>query len=507
MADEAKQDPNVVEKRETVEALDMTGKTMTRDTPLASIFDKIETGKGEGKSADEVIKEESIAPEQKKEEKKVEAQVEKKVEAQRTDLDKKLDEAQQKKDDAEEGSRAALNKTSEKKEEKKVEPADKKEEKKEELAPEEELQVLPHDKPKTVVRINTFLKKIHDLKQETATTKAERDDKATKLAELEKKLSEVKTVDPKTDEAIKSQLDELAMFRRRYDLEKDPEVKTKFDSRVESSEKSILDTLTRRGAGDPLINLIKEDGGWMKFADSGRVITLKDGTQTTAAQLAETIVQQLPISERRAIDAAMMEQVQLKRDKDRFFQEETSKATEHFKKRDEEAQKHQQEYQKQVEEAAKTIETWHKDVVAKNDWLKEKDIPANATPEQKTAIEEDNKYTRQLNTVLKKSLGVKDIKEALDVTLDSVKYYNERREREKAVAEITKLKADLVAKQTEIDSFKKASRSTKGGSLTGGGSSHVVTAQDRQPKGLEAAFDMAGAGKLSSDGKVVDTED
>src|SRR6185436_18362386 len=101
---------------------------------------------------------------------------------------------------------------------------------------------------------------------EVAKTKAEAAEKATKLAEYEKKLSEVKTADPATEEKIKTQLDELAMYRRRYELDKDPNVKVKYDQRVEAAEKSIIETLKRRNAGEALLKLINDEGGWAKFS-------------------------------------------------------------------------------------------------------------------------------------------------------------------------------------------------------------------------------------------------
>lgn len=483
---------NVIEKREQVDVLDAKGNTINREaSPLAGIFDKIEAGKEEGKSAAQVISEKPAPVERKVEDKKIE---EKKVEP--TDLDKKLEQTQALKDEKKETERSALFKATEpvKIEEKVV---DKKVEtqKVEEEAPEEELKVLPHDKPKTARRIQTLLKQIDAARAETTKTKTEVTEKATKLAELEKKLGEVKTVDPKTDENVKKQLDELAMFRRRYDLDKDPEVKTKFDSRVDSAEKSILDILSRRGAGEPMIELIKSEGGWNKFAESGRMISLKDGKQVTAAELADTIVSQLPLSERRAIDAAMIEQTQTKRDKERFFNEEQAKANDFFKKQEDAVQKQRQEQDTQVQAMASTIEKWHKDTVDKTDWLKEREVPANATAEQKAAIVEDNKYTKQLNGLLIKTLNARTVEESLEIALDSVKFYQERREKSRLLTENATLKSQLTAKQAELDKFKGASTTVrKTGSIATGAASETNKIDDK-PKSLEAAFDKIANSK------------
>ncbi len=244
--------------------------------------------------------------------------------------------------------------------------------------------------------------------------------------------------------------------------------------------------------------MIKEEGGWNKFADSTRVVPLNDGTNVSASELADTILKQLPLGERKQVEAAMMEQIQTKRDRDRYFSEEQAKANDYFKNREASTTKEKEEYNKRINEAAQTIEKWQKDVVDKNDWLKPKDVPANASEEQKKAISEDNRYTAQLNALLKKSLNVKDLNESLDMVLDSVRFYQERREKVSLAEENKKLKADLAAKQSEIDKFKGASRTTpKAGSLNGGGGATDNSKnEDKIPKSLEAAFDSLARGEV-----------
>lgn len=485
MPEEIKKDDNVVEKRESVEVLDANGGVMTRDTPLADIFQKIEDGKEEGKSAADVIKEskapkqeESAQPVKKKEveEKKPEAKVEEvKTEVKTKDtLDDALSRESLRKQQTEVPAEV---KTEEKETEAKTEDS----------VPDEELQVLPHDKPKTAKRIQALLKKIDQINSEVSKTKQEATEKATKLAELEKKLGEVKTVDPVTEEAVKKQIEELGMFKRRYQLESDPEVKTKFDSRVESAEASITDTLKRRGLADSWITAIKEEGGWNKFADSSRVFSLAEGKTATAQEIAEMVLQNLPLGERKNVEAAMMEQVQTKREKDRFFKEEQEKATEFFKKQDEEVKKQQQSYQASVQELAGKVQVFEKQVLETNDWMKEKEVPGDATAEQKLSIQEDNKYAKQLQGLLKKTLASRDVNESLEVIYDSMRYYNELRNNAKMRAENVRLAQQLAAKQAEIDRYKTGGRTvTKPGSLVGGTVEKV--SEKKAPASLEEAL-------------------
>jgi len=437
-----------IEVKQTVEVLSPDGKTMNRESSsIADIFNKIEVAKNDGLDVKQVLAEAAkpapsersqSAPERKEEAPKPEPK-----KAEQSDLDKKLGDIFDKKTEEDEISRGKLRdqlepKKAEKKEEKLEEKKPEPEHKPEDDVPEDELTVLPHDKPKTAKRIQALLKKIDAINSDNVKTKAEAVEKATKLADLEKKLTEVKTVDPKTDEAVKKQLDELAMYRRRYDLEKDPEINTKFTARIEQSENVITAKLKERNAGDGLLNLIKEEGGWLKFSNSNRQIQLANGSVTTASDLSEQILQALPLGERKAVEAAMVDQINTKRDKDSFFEKEQKTANEYFQKLEEEKVKQTQAQQQQVQEITKTIDTWLKDTTSKNEWLKEKEVPANATPEQKTAITEDNRYTRQLNALLHKSLQTKDVNESLELVLDSVRYYQERREKTKLVDENAK---------------------------------------------------------------------
>ncbi len=488
--------PVITTQNVQTEVLDTNGNAFPKDNNLASIFDKIESGQKASDAIEEVmtnqpkskdVKQVEVTKEDKKEEKKAEP----------SDLEQKLNETQKTKDD-EEITRDGLKKAEEVKventEEKKEVVEDKKEEKDPDAPADDELQVLPHDKPKTAKRIQALLKKIDQANSVVATTRKEADERAAKLKELEAKLSEVKTVDPKTDEAVNKQLNELAMYRRRYDLEKDPEVKTKYDDRVANLDGQIPAILSKNRAGDGLLKLIAEEGGWLKFSQSNRQVPLDDGKIVPAAELADMIVKALPFADRKAIDSITLEQIQTKRDRERYFKEQETTANEFFKKRDEEAAAGSAAHQKQIKEATDLIQNWEKETVNKTEWLKEKEIPANATPEQKAAIEDDNRYTKQLHSLLKKSLTTKDIPGMLEVVHDSVAYYQQRRENSKLLAENKALKDAVTAKQAELDKFKSSSRTTsRAGSISQAATS--ATIKEKKPEGLEAALDAILSGK------------
>lgn len=287
------------------------------------------------------------------------------------------------------------------------------------------------------------------------------------------------------------------MYRRRYDLEKDPEVKTKYDSRIESSETSIVGVLKAHQAGETLLNLIKEEGGWNKFAKSNRSVTLNDGTNVTASQLADNVMQQLPLGDRRVIDAAMVEQINTARDKDNYFKEQQQSATKFFEQREQEQQKQAETQKKNVEQVQARVQDWLKQESENNDWLKEEPVPETAEPATKAEFQERNQYKGKLKALLKKSLAETSIDGALQITKDSVQMFWEKRRAEKAEAQVEALRKQLEAKQKEIDKFHSASRTLpkSAGSLASRAASDLP--EKKEFKSLEDTFDAIASGKIS----------
>lgn len=499
----------IITKQETTEILDNKGNSSPSEgaKTLSDIFDKMIEAKAEGEDPKLAIKEveqekaEQAKPEPKPEPAKTEAPAKKEP----SELEKKLEEAKPATEEStkeEDVSRDSLRKMFDKKEAEKAK-ATEKEEKKESLddVSEEELQVLPHDKPKTAKRINALLAKIKDVESRETETRKQAEEKAKRLAELEQQLSTVKSSDPTTDEKIKAQLDELAMYRRRYELDNDPELREKFDTRIEAQESAIVDHLKKRGATDELIKLIQNEGGWSRFASSNNSMTLPDedgGTrQVSMAELAETIMNALPLGERKAIEAAMMDQIQTNSAKKLHYEEQVKKAKDYFSKRDEEGKKMAAEQQRQIEEAKKTVEKWQGEI-EQSDWLKDRELPEKATPEQKQAIQEHNRYNSQLRSLLRKAISTTDLNGMLEIVHDSVRYYDERRNSSSLKREVDSLRAELQAKQAELDKFKGASRSVpRAGSVSSNAA--APSASEKRPRSLEEAFDRLSRGEGIND--------
>jgi hypothetical protein len=491
----------VVNTQLTTETLDQNGKNIPHNANLDAIFSKIEAGADRKEAVREVMGKKAKAaaapaPEKKEVVTKTEGAEEKvakeiKVTSSHPDGEEKAAPSP--------GLNDALTRTQEKKfddAEKANEPppvAD------DEPIADDQLQVLQTDKPKTAKRISALLKKVTEVTEREALTVKEKLAKEEEIKTLKEQLANVKTADPKTEEEIVQARKELSMFRRKYELDKDPEIKQRFDSRIESADSAIPDILKKNNAGEGLINLIKEEGGWAKFSNSNRLVTLADGSKVTTAELADQIVQALPFSDRKAVDSLTTEQITVKREKERFLEAEIKQADEFFRQREEAAQRGSSEYAKQIKEAEATIKKWQEKVAVENAFLKEKEIPSDATPEQKKELEEENAHAKELNNALKKNLNTKDLDGMLNIVLEATKFHQEKRQRAKLEAENAKLKADLKAKADELDRFKESGKTTlKPGSLKGGGSAPVNT-KVAKPQTLEDAFDKLAAARGSSD--------
>ena len=483
MADQNNQGENklneTIEKSST-DVLDMNGNDISsNNTPLSKIFDRIENGE----TSDEAIKR-VMSP-------KDEPEAKEEPVAEKPAAEENQDTA--KEEGSEKKQEASDNKTEEVRSD--IFQKKKDEKKPEDEVTEEDLRVLPYDKPKTAKRIDALLKKATALQESEALTKKELAARDQKLKDLEEELGKVKTVNPETNEEVKRQLDELSMFRRKYDLENDPEVKQKFDSRIENAENSISEIFKRRGGGDGLANIVSEEGGWLNFTDSNRVIRLVDGTEMTAAEIAEAIKKELPLSERRSIESFELEQIQTRRDRERFFEEETKKANEFFQKKNDLTKKQEEERAKAIEEGSKMINSWREEVKKSNEWLKERDIPSGTPQDKVSEIMEDNKYTKQLNELIDKAIQTTEPKQMLDIVLYSVRLHQERREHAKTQKTLQALQQQLSAKEEQIKKFKIGSTTvSKSGSLVGGGAGAMDVAQSK-PKTLEEAFEAISRGE------------
>jgi hypothetical protein len=468
-------DAHIVTKKESVEVITGDGKSLQGSKNLEAIFDKIQSGTHDSDSAiKEVMSNQPSKPDEPDHQEDTPAPAEEpkqepvKEEPEPTE-DKTLDDALT---------------TGQKKNEIVVPPA------KEEEVSEDDLRVLAHDKPKTAKRISALLGKVAKEAEARTTTQKERDEQAAKVKELEEKLASVQTVNPETQAQIDEQLKELVQYRRRYELEKDPEVVNRFDSKIKNGDAAVYETLKRHNAGEGLLKTIQDEGGWEAFADSKKLIHLKgDEDPITASDLAKRIMEALPYSEQRAINSAIDQKHTASRERKQYFEEETKKANEYFAQREELTKKQREEWDNNHKAALKQVEDFNKSLVDGNEWLRQKPIPSNATAEQRAQIEEDNKWAKQIDSERIRYSNAKDMKEILGVVEDAVKFHHERHVNSRLTAKVEKL-------QQELDALRSAGRTVKKqGSIAAGSSSSSEVAKPKQARSLDDAFDAIAQGR------------
>jgi len=334
-------------------------------------------------------------------------------------------------------------------------------EQKPEPLPDDMLKVTPNDKPLTARRISQLLEKV-EFRDKT-------------LAEKEAIIKELqtKTATSQGSEELTKMKDELEntrkdllRYRRRYDLDSDPEVKSKFEEPVIQAEGTIKEVLNKYQLGEPTLNEIEKAGGFSEFSKSGKIYTIKEAdangdivsVQKTASDLVKAWLNAMPVGDAEEIRSAMTRQSMTRAEKKRFFEKETAEADKYFKGQEEQRTKFQQEQESNLEKTRKEYGDWAENQIKSKDWLKDKEIPSGATQDQKKQIDEQNEFTKQLRTMIKNP-PTNSADKVKEILLGGVEAHHLRKENGAQAAKIKALEA-------ELSKFKNGTRTTpKEGSL------------------------------------------
>ena len=335
-------------------------------------------------------------------------------------------------------------KPEEKKEEAKVEPESKQEQKPEPL-PDDMLKVTPNDKPLTARRISQLLEKVEFRDKTLAEKEAIIKELQTKAATTQgsEELTKMK-------EELENTRKDLLRYRRRYDLDTDPEVKTKFEVPVVQAESTIKEVLNKYQLGEPTLKEIEKTGGFAEFSRSNKVYTIKEAdangdvvsVQKTAADLVKAWLNAMPVGDAEEIRSAMAQQSMTRAEKKRFFEKETAEAEKYFKSQEEQRTKFQQEQEANLEKTRKEYSDWAESQIKSKDWLKDKDLPAGATAEQKKQIEEHNEFAKQLRSMIKNP-PTNSADKVKEILLGGVEAHHLRKENGAQAAKIKALEAEL----------------------------------------------------------------
>jgi len=356
--------------------------------------------------------------------------------------------------------------------------AEKKEEKKEKKEPtvtddeiEQEL-----DAPHTEKSKNRF----HELhgrwkaaEAKAATTAKAIAEKDKMLAELETKMKE-QAAKSGPDPEMQKKLEQLEMYQRRFDLEGSDHVKNTFDARITRSEENIYSTLQTAGIKfkgmdeKQSIEFIKKQGGFRGFARA-------------FPEVAENMLDALPLIDKKSLEAAVTSQIQLEQEKTHYITTESGKAKEYFEaqRKEAEAAKANQvtpEKRKELQQAA--IKKLADDMYGKYPFFKEAEVPSDASGEERERLTGENAFAKEMRETLASHLQPANDEEFIDTAL--------------AATLAHKFKRDAVALRKEVKQLQSDLERLKNGSRTGGrGGALPPTTPDKSTQKPAVSFDAA----------------
>ena len=342
-----------------------------------------------------------------------------------------------------------------------------------------EVDSLKTNKAETKERYAALLVELKHAREAGDMTKKEYDAAKAELAAA-KQASEAasKKVETPPEELARREQEasELAMLRRQYQLEKDPELKVKFDDRVEAVEKSIIQTLTEAEVPPKAVELIQKSGGWMAFSRSKEPIKWHAIDPTTGetvvqsgtrADYARNILNAIDPAAAATVNARTGEQVNIRDSKDRFVAEEKAKAKDFFSKKEEEWKNQSQATQNKLKELQEAYGKWVDQTASTDEALKDRVVPDKATAEQRAEIEAHNKSAKEIRDYVR---GLSTTT-SMDQYTELVKHAIRGRTSEPTIKGLTTKLEEATkrseALQQELDKVRKAgSTITRPGSVT-----------------------------------------
>jgi hypothetical protein len=376
-----------------------------------------------------------------------------------------------------------------------------------------EVESLKTGKQETKDRYASLLRELKSAREQGDLTKREFE-QAKKDLDATKQSAEAaskKAVVP--EDVLKQQQaerEELAMLRRQYQLERDPELKKNFDDRIDSVEQSISKTLTEAGLAPKAVELIQKSGGWSAFSrskapmawtdveidrDTGdKKEVIRHGTQ---AEYARYVLERIDPADSAAVNARSGEQTLLRDGRQRFIDEEKKKAGEYFGSLEKKFKESQEATQANLQKLTKAYDDWAEETFKNNDLLKDEVASVTATPEEKKAIEEANADRSTIREYVKAQAKTTSLGGYQELVMNAVKGLFATRITEAAESEIEALTKKLAEKDEELAKVRGGNRSvTRGGSLTGSGGSVA-----EKPAKKEASVDaiLADLDKMAED--------
>lgn len=317
---------------------------------------------------------------------------------------------------------------------------------KDEPVPAEHLRVLPTDKPDTAKRIKAILAERDAARDEAKTAKA--DYEAAKKAP---------STPPEELAKLKADYDaaqnDLLRYRRLHDIDSDVEFKAKYKEPVAQIEKNIEESFKKHGLTEDFIKGIRDAGGFAAWSESGKAYVenvpdldnpgaTKQVTRT-AAQLLHGWLNSGAINpvDAEAIKASLGRQSLLRSEEKAAIAKAQDEARSYYENQSKGQREAMEKAQQGQAGMAKEYEEFAKKVESETEWLKDREIPADASAETRKEIEEHNTFNKQLRDGLKKHPTT--AAEYGQLKLEAVESHHLRREKGRLEARVTELEGEL----------------------------------------------------------------
>jgi hypothetical protein len=280
-------------------------------------------------------------------------------------------------------------------------------------------------------------------------------EKEAKLASLEKEMQSIASKQKEVDPEIQKQLDELLMYRRQFEVESSDHIKNTFDRRLARADEDIYTVLKASGIRfknmdeSQSIEQIKSRGGFRQF--------VRDNPE-----LGDQIIDSLNVADRKEVEAAMMGQTLLAKERQMYIEAEKLKAKEYFSEKQKEADsiKASQIAPEEIKERqSKAINDLKEKMFSSMDMFKDSSVPEQASEEERSKILEQNKFAAELRDTLSANLSATTDDDFIDVAIAATIAHKLKREN-------TMMRQQIKSLTEQNERIKSAGKTTsKGGIL------------------------------------------
>jgi hypothetical protein len=281
---------------------------------------------------------------------------------------------------------------------------------------------------------------------------------------LRQKITEYESKPP-----VPQDYEDLKKFRAFVDIQSDPEFQMRYSQPIDAAKANIYNILKKHGASDEVIASIEKNGGPDKVAsDWWKTNAIDKLPIADAERLKRSLVEVTDLQERRQAEI-----VQAAHNADQYYQQKSNQAVNWYNEQNTEVEKY---IVNRIKEA-------------KADWALPREIPQNATPEEKAAIQKHNEQAARLEQTFSSALFPNTPQERADVAAAAAMSHllvdqlrNEQAERIRLTEQLQKLSSE----NTKLKGAGKLPRQT----ISTQGGNKSMTLNDRLKMSSSDAIDI-----------------